>query len=821
MLKRGSWTGRCGSKLAIGGLLLILWATGCTAYVTDVDIAQERLDSATPPLDGSYTIIQSFVCQRPNLCEIELLPAVYQAQGQGTITLHLRDAAQPHEELASVSVDAAHISHNVPLRFSFAPQSNSAGKAYDFILEGIQGTGVGFWYNSVNAYGEGNLTLGDHNSAGDLRFITRCRYDIALMAHDVAEGLRYHLWLMVPLAALLLLPGYALWYSLGLARGKDPIINVALCLASSLAIVPVILLWSTVIGLHWERTACLGAFAALALYALIRLIRTRFSDLAPWMAMRNRYSVLAVTMLFGLTLLVRLVQIRDLVLPAWVDSPQHALVAELVALQGQVPRSYEPLLPVQNFIYHFGFHADTALFHWLSGLSIPQAMLILGQVLNAASVFMAYLLTLRLTERKLAATVASLIVGLVSYMPAYYVTWGRYTQLTGLLLLPAALTSAMDWLETQQRNYRLLLVAGLLQAGLFMTHARVTIFGACFLAAYLLYESNTRLRSRSKGGIAALWGRTALLVLLALGLSGPWLVQVITGIYTSLQAAGRTLRGDPSYNAVPRGLWFIARNRELMALAAAGAVWGLLRRRKGIILILAWCSLVALLVNPGCLGLPATNLVNNATAIISLFLPLSVLSGQAITLMWDSIQLPLATLLDKLGLSRSTAAMRAILVMLIVGTALWSAWGMISIVNPVTVLATAEDLKAMDWIKENTSPDAVFLINTRHWQLRAYTGTDGGYWIPQLTGRRTLLPALSYTYGTPDYVQHITNIARTVAQVKDANDPQLQDLLRKEGVTHIYVGARGGPLTPAMLLRSSRYRPVYNTGAVWIFEVIK
>ncbi len=803
-------------------MLLTLWVTGCMAEVLDVDIAQERLDAATPPLDGSYTIVQSFVCQRPNLCEIELLPAVYQMPGQGTLTLYLRSPAHDYSELARVSVDVAHVSHNFPLRFTFAPQSDSAGQAYDFLLEGTSEARVGFWYNSLNAYGGGKLELGGCSNTGDLRFIARCRYDLPVMVRQVGGTLLHGAWLIVPLAVLLLLPGYVLWHGLNLAAREEPIANLALSLAISLALVPVVLLWSTTFGLHWERTLCLGAFAVLALYALVRLLRTRFSDLTPWIAASNRRSVLAAMALLVLTLLVRFAQIRGLVLPAWVDSPQHALVTELVAMHGQVPRSYEPLLSASNFVYHFGFHADTALFHWLSGLAIPQAMLILGQVLNAASVLMAYLLTLRLTRRKLAALVAALIVGLISYMPAYYVTWGRYTQLTGLLLLPAALVTAMNWLEAERRDYRLLLVAGLMQAGLFMTHARVSIFGACFLAAYLLYESIARLRCKNRRRILDLWGRGGLLALLALGLSGPWLVQLITGIHASLRAAGRTLRGDPSYNVLPQELLFIARNRELMALAAVGALWGLRRRKRETVLILAWSGLVALVVNPAWLGLPTTNLVNNATAVISLFLPLSVLGGQAITLMWDYGQPVLAALFERLGLRRSAAmAVRAVLVMLIAGTALWSAWGMISIVNPVTVLATAEDLEAMDWIKENTAPDAVFLINTRHWQLGDYTGTDGGYWITQLTGRRTLLPALPYTYGTPDYVQHITGMARIVSELKDANDPQLQNILEQESVTHVYVGSRGGTLTPEMLLRSSRYRRVYSTGAVWIFEVIK
>jgi len=360
-----------------------------------------------------------------------------------------------------------------------------------------------------------------------------------------------------------------------------------------------------------------------------------------------------------------------------------------------------------------------------------------------------------------------------------------------------------------------------MQAGLFLPHARVTIFCVCFLLAYLLCESIGRWRRGGAGANPELWKRAGMLALLAIGLCGPWIVQVITGIHSALRATGRTLRGDPSYNAVPRGLLFITHNRELMALAAIGAVWGLLRRKKETIWVLAWCILVALVINPGWLGLPTTNLLNNATAVIALFLPLSVLDGQAIIFLWDHVPSAFASLCKRFGLEVAAATVRTTLMLLMIAVTLCSAWGMISIVNPVTVLATAQDLAAMDWISENTPVDAVFLINTQHWQLGTFTGTDGGYWIPRLTGRRTLLPELPYVYGTPDDVQHVNNVARIVSEVKEADDPKLQEILERENVTHVYVGAKGGPLTPQKFWHTSQYRPVYSTGEVWIFEVVR
>jgi hypothetical protein len=145
---------------------------------------------------------------------------------------------------------------------------------------------------------------------------------------------------------------------------------------------------------------------------------------------------------------------------------------------------------------------------------------------------------------------------------------------------------------------------------------------------------------------------------------------------------------------------------------------------------------------------------------------------------------------------------------------------MTSIVNPDTVMATTSDMRAMQWIRTALPADSLFLINTRYWQLDMYVGTDGGYWIQPLTGRRTLLPTLPYVFGQTDYVQHTTELARVVAEVKDIDSPEFLELLHQEGVTHVYVGARGGSLQPQMFRASRHYRTIYESGAVWVFEVL-
>ena len=819
-----SLTGNLRQRVSFVAYLLgvALAVSGCAPNALDADVAQQRLDTATPPFDGSHAVRQSFVCRLPNLCQIEILPAVYGDVGHGALSLVLCAGGDDATVLARSSVDVAQVRHNVPLVFAFPPRCDSAGRTFQLTIEGVSGVQAGCWYSSVNAYGGGGLALDRTDTAGDLYFVTRCGFSPRDAIGLAAAAAFRSGWLLAPLALVFFIPGFLLAHALRLLPARDVVAGAGLSLAMSLAAVPTALLWSTVLGLRWGSDGLRLITVALALLALVRVARVIADREKPPQSIgREAFSMAAVALLV-LTLAVRLLQIRGLILPAWVDSPQHVLVTQLISLSGQVPRSFEPLLPVGRFIYHFGFHADATLFHWLTGLDIPGAMLVLGQVLNAAAALMAYLLALRLTGRRLAALVALWIVGLISWMPAYYVSWGRYTQLTGLVILPAALVVSLDWVRGERRDYRLLAAAGLLQSGAFMTHARVTVYGAGFLLAFWLCESISRVWSGHRRDVLELSLRMALIPVIAGALSAPWLLQVISGTVAALKESGATnLATDPVYNAVPAALLWVPGNRELIAVSVVGAVLGLLRRSKATLWTLVWIVLVALLVNAGWIGLGATGLVNNATAIIALFLPLSVLCGQGVVSVWDRIQPAWAGAVRRVSCTGAVAIAQAALVGVVAFGALTCAWRMISIVNPLTVLATTEDLEAMEWIRLNTAPDAVFLINSRHWQLGVYVGTDGGYWVPQLTGRSTLLPALSYTYGTPSYTGHIREVAEAVSQARYGDDPRLLAVLERESATHIYIGAKGGGLKPQMFLNSSRYRAVYSTGAVWVFEFVR
>jgi len=641
--------------------------------------------------------------------------------------------------------------------------------------------------------------------------------------------------------ALLFAPGYLVQRMLR-RRGAGPWdvwATAAISLALGLSIVPLLLLWTTVLGLRWHALAaqaCTAAAIVAAFWVARPWQRTWRHHLACQLRRPESVALAGILIVAAFT---RYTQVRDVALPVWVDSVHQTLITRLIADSGAVPASYEPFLPVATFTRHWGFNALAAWLAWLSGVALPQAVLILGQMLSALAALTAYALVARLTRRRWAGVIGALVTGVISLMPAYYVSWGRYTQLTGMVLLPGAMALLMDALggTARRTNWpRQAALAALAAAGLVLNHYRVLVFYACFALAYLLSE--TARRRRDWRAAARLWGQTSLIAVGAAALTGPWLFRLWRDFVLPLETLGARLASDSNYQAIPWSLVNAGHGPLLLRLASAALAWALVRtiwrrtRSRGARapaerapwLAALWVLLVGVAVNPRLLGLRDVWVLNNASAAISLFLPLSIAVGYLGSETIRLIIAGVAALRNTVAIRRpsfgtlSARAVRWLAALLILGLAMYSGRGMISIINPSTILATADDVAAMAWIRAHTPADALFLINTRHWQREIYMGTDGGWWIPLLADRRVTLPAIVYRAGSETYKAAINELAAWSSTTLSLEDAEAVTRLRAAGVTHLYIGARGGHFTPEMLAASPSFQPVYASGTVRIYE---
>lgn len=780
---------------------------------------------------------QTFVSRRPGLNGVQLwLRQTSSEAGQGgQLTFSLYHWPGPGKPLATVQIPYDRVGREFPVNIGFPAQIDPPGQSYLITLQ-TTGSPLAVYGRAEDAYPDGSLTIRGETAAQDLAFRTSYLYDAGAFLEDLLAGFPY-LWLALPLLLLLWAPGMlALELSealmgRGFLRSWDWSSRQALAIGLSMALVPLILLWTTALGLRWERWSVFTAagLGVLALGWLSFRRRRAFGRLPPpgWID-------LALAGVFLLGLILRMAMVRDLAAPAWVDSVHHALISRMILEQGAYPSSYAPYVAAGTASYHPGFHGLTAFFHWLTGIELSWAMLVFGQVLNALMAPALYLLTTQMTRDRRAGLIAAWIVSFLTPMPAYYVSWGRYTQLAGLLILPAGAAllsrlleervfpSGQTWrwsrlaIEPGQpalipafpSALRLLILTGLAGAGLLLVHYRVLGFLALLMtAAYLgeLIRSLDKLPLWKTLPRSLVWvGAAALLGVL---LSLPWW----QGLIESLLAPqlSRT-PAPPSPLTIDWGYLTPVFGRQALWLAAAGLGLAVLQKRWFGPVLALWVGLMFLSANQGVLRIPGAGMINKTSVEIALFMPTAALGGFVVSQVLAAAEgwLP----------ARGKRALNLLAAAAALTIAWFGAQRLLPIINPSTLLFRAADRPAIEWIADHIPPDETILINPFLWGYGVFAGRDGGYWITPLSGRKSMPPNLLYGMGTRPDLERVNRISQQTLD-KAGSPPDLHQMMVAEQIRYLFIGRRGGSLSPHTLQASGLFETLYSQDGVWIFGV--
>lgn len=645
---------------------------------------------------------------------------------------------------------------------------------------------------------------------------------VALLAAFVGDAFRWglsQLWqgpgLLLSIGALYLVPGLLVQRHVRITHARAWPQRIAVALGVGVALPPLLLLLADLIRLPWNRrtTIIYVLLAAIALLAPRRRQRGSWRDAWRWSAVRPTTHGLLFSGLIAVALLVRLYVVRDLPVGQWGDSYQHTMMAQLLVDNAGLFTSWQPYAPLASFTYHFGFHANVAFFHWLTGVPVTHSVLIIGQMLNVAALTGAYALTTRLMGSRIAGLWALTLTGFYNTLPAFYVNWGRYTQLTGQVILPILLLAWIVLLEAPRRDWRRIAVAALLTASLMLTHYIVTIFAALLVGAYLLA---LLLRATSRAAALTLLSRAAIAAAIALILALPWLINTLDGNlkrnvagFVSQQVGAERIASEAQLPALPP----LFLKGPLLLLAGCGLLLALRRRAWRAALPAAWALLMLFVVMPHVVGLPGSGVVNAFTASIALYVPLIPLAAYPLGLGHALI----ATWRPRVARSLTMAALIVVCV--------WGARWQQHLIDPYFQLFTPADDAAMRWIREHTPPQAVFHVNMfPAYGGSLFAGSDGGWWIPLLTGRASTLPPL--TYGSergepPDLYRQVNELGYALREHPLPSDEGIR-LLRARGVTHVYVGAHVGqdaPIDAAALRHHPAFRLVYERDGVIIFAL--
>jgi hypothetical protein len=879
---------------ALGSLIL----PGCVT-MRDPEASFEYSGDVVATLTSETRVGQTFVSRRPGLNGVQLWLRISSREIQDTdsLTVSLFHSPGETKPLATAPVAYSRVVGAFPVTIPFPVLTDPPGQVYYLQLE-TQGSPISIYGRGEDAYPDGSLFVEDVAQASDLAFRTSYSYGPKAVLGDLGRVLRGS-WLVLPLILLLWAPGMLIlelagvvqrpkflrvfapsWSASFSGEGKGLLSTwdwgerTALAVGLSLAITPIVLLWTTVLGLHWSRWGALAAagLAALGLIGL-RVLRIRRGERLPpldWIDL----GLLAIMLL---TLGVRLAMARDLAAPAWVDPVHHATIVRLIAEHGAYPQSYDPYVAANTASYHPGFHGLVAVFGWLSGLGLAQSMLLLGQVLNALIVPAVYLLAVVLTRDRLAGLIAGLAVGFLTPMPAYYTSWGRYTQLAGLLILPACAALLIKLLEGQVfPQARAELVAP--------PNSKVTATTGISDTAYTDPDSlpvgaqltiapgNPGEAPERSPQIRSLQGRSfpnglidslMLAGLASLACAGLFLVHYrVAGFLAFLMIAyglGELLRSldkRPLWKTLPSAAGWIALSAllavlvslpwwpellqtmllprlatarpppvplkidwgyltpvfggQILWLAAAGLLISVLRARWFGPVLALWVGLLFMSANQGIVRILGAGMINITSVEIMLFLPVVILAGYAASFGLRLID----RLIPKWG---KTAAYVALSIG-VCAAAYAGAQKLLPILNPVTLLFREADRPAIEWIAANLPADETILINPFLWGYGYYAGQDGGYWITPLSGRKTMPPNLLYAMGSRPQVERVNRISQKTLDLA-GDPPALHALLVEEDIRYIYLGRRGGALSASKLVSSGLFEVLYNFEGTWVFEV--
>jgi len=499
----------------------------------------------------------------------------------------------------------------------------------------------------------------------------------------------------------------------------------------------------------------------------------------------------------------RIWQARELVFPNWVDSQHHVLIIRKIIENGGVPSTLEPYLP-GPFYYHFAFHAVTAFFSVLSGLPPEQAVLMLGQVINACVGISVYALAKAMSKNWRVGVLAAFFVTFATKMPGYYLTWGRYTLLMGVMILPVAMAEVMQVKERHEHWWQKTGLT-LLTAGTLLSHYFTAFLLALFLIILAVIWFVCSLKDKQFH-----WKELAALTLPALGglvLVSRWYWRVFRYSQTVFNPGVTRSPGTALDVNQWRYFWTLVgpySGYVVLALAALGMIVGFSRSKaRGFAL---WGLLVGLMALP--LGLRVVPFRNDHFALV-LFLPACCLA--AFSLEWAS---------ERYKRLWQPAVLSAGITALVAFMLIFGAQANSNVINSDTVLVDQADAAALQWIDTHTPPDARFFINTTPWGYELYRGVDGGGWILPSTGRWSLAPTIFYSFGGDKaFTAQMSAWAERAARLQTCSE-EFWALVQEANLQYVYLHEGKGSLQPSALQGCAGLKQLYSAGGVsiWLIE---
>ncbi len=839
----------------------MLFLLGCAPIIRSEQPSKEN----KLLLNNDNPVGQTFLSKYDGLNGILVsISPIHHANGE--IVLDIKYESEDSSPIRSASINFNDVTEPKYYQFSFPIIDDSAGEDYYFELSIIGSGEAKVGAGPAENYLYGSAYSGSNPIDNQVSF--RLQYDqFAVVMGLIKELLRWAI-IVVLCTLLFIIPGWALLiWLLPSWRKLDWGEKIGISAGSSLALYPIILVLFHLANLQLGKFFLILPIAGLIFViwnnrSLITKIRnflgkSRNNNREPqiqeqrWGGFRQfvqKYlPEILLILILGLILSVRYWNIRLVEAPLWGDSYQHSMIAQLLVNNNGLTSSWLPYAPYQSLTVHFGFPAIVAFFQWLTDIPNSLATLYVGQILNALAALALYPLAIRMSGGNRWAGLGAVIVsGVLLPIPAIYTNWGRYAQLAGQAILPIGIWICLECLKANRKGpkdpsednkiekinprheflydiaWREAIIAGIVIAGMTLTYYRMPFYLGAFLIAWLIIWGIGIWRSSLRQ-----WGysfiRLILIISIAIVLILPWTVNLTGSELAGSVGSGLATRA--AYNNLFQD-YQVWRNLDVyvpslfIILILAAIIIGLLSNYRLILTLFLWFLFLLAFIMGQLVGLPGAVMIQNFAILIAIYIPISLLLGWLFGFIIDY-----AKKFDRrFG--------QIIAVSLVIFAGFWGAWNQRNIINEREfALVLRPDAEAMDWIKDNTPLEANFLVEGfRIYGGTSAVGSDAGWWIPLLAGRKNSMPPqyalLNEVPIDPEYSQSVVDLVATLEESSPNSEESLK-LICDNKITHIFIGQRQGKvgagvtqlISPEMLAKNPAYQLIYHQDRVHIYEI--
>ena len=464
--------------------------------------------------------------------------------------------------------------------------------------------------------------------------------------------------------------------------------------------------------------------------------------------------------LFFVLLVLRLIQIRNVFVPAWHEGLIHASLLQEFVSKSAIP---------SNHIDPFGFYAIAFAVNSFWRSSPPQTILLLGQWLSGVCGLTFYLFARRYIHSVYAAGLSFVIYSCTLLFPVQLVSWGHYPYLVGLVLLPPAILTSQDWINGHKTNFW---VPFVFVTSLGLTHYGSLLVWFSYILVFLIKEIVFRKNFRS---IILHEHRTILIRSLVLIFSTAIVIFAKLFGYSIVHHGPLRIGFDPSLGLGSLYVYRFFRVHDgfFLILWLIWVLWSVVRQKKLLSITLFWPLMALILI------WIQYKLVKSPTlTYIDLMVFLSIPLALSIGLFAQKLMQLLIKLDSSSTQPLSRHRLKGHLSILLMIAMLVGIFSSPLSTDQSTTLVTDEDMLAMQWISASTPRDSGFLIRTVSGSDNTLIPSDGGGWITFLTGRRTIIPEMGELYDICDFaLEHNVNYVYFGKQKgKDPFDLRLSDL---------------------------------------------